>query len=68
MRKREKIQTVPVRDARINIRANNALLEALVELAAEDNRSLSGYVERVLAAHVAEHRAGSSRSGKKTGR
>ena len=35
MGKREKIQTVPVRDARINIRASNDLLEALVELAAE---------------------------------
>jgi predicted HicB family RNase H-like nuclease len=68
MSKREKIQTVPLRNARINIRASNDLLEALVEMAAEDNRSLSGYVERVLAAHVAAHRAGSSRSGKKTSR
>jgi predicted HicB family RNase H-like nuclease len=66
MGKREKIQTVPMRDARINIRASNDLLDALVELAAEDRRSLSAYVEQVLTAHVDARRSGSSRSGKKS--
>lgn len=40
------------RDARLGIRLHAELREALEHLAEEDGRSISQYVERVLAEHV----------------
>jgi hypothetical protein len=68
MVKRDRINTLPARGARINIRAEKNLRDDLARLAKDDGRSLSAYVERVLAAHVETHRTESSRSAKKTGR
>jgi hypothetical protein len=66
MVKRDGIRTLPARGARINIRAEINLRDDLARLAKDDGRSLSAYVERVLAAHVETHRAGSSRSARKS--
>lgn len=68
MVKRNRIKTLPTRGARINIRAEKNLRDNLARLAKDDGRSLSAYVERVLAAHVETNRAESSRSVKKTDR
>ena len=40
------------REPRIGLRLSEDLRAAIVKLAAEDGRSLSNYVSRVLAAHV----------------
>lgn len=40
------------RDARLGVRLHSDLREALERLADEDGRSISQYVERVLAEHV----------------
>ena len=45
-------QRPPLRDSRINIRLNEQLHTKLVELAQEESRSLSSYIERVLDRHV----------------
>lgn len=55
MAKRSRITTLPVRGARINIRVQKDLLDALAQLARSDDRSLSAYAERVLEAHVKAH-------------
>jgi len=52
MAKRIHHQTLESRGARINIRARPALRAALAELARQDGRSLSAYIERVLDEHV----------------
>jgi hypothetical protein len=52
MAKRISHRILESRDARINIRAKPALRAALAELARQDGRSLSAYVERVLDEHV----------------
>jgi predicted HicB family RNase H-like nuclease len=64
MAKRSK-RTLEPRTARINFRATTGLHSALIELAREDGRSLSDYVERVLDEHV-RSRSTRSRSPKKT--
>lgn len=51
-KRKSPIKTVPAREARINIRVQDDLREALVDLARDDRRSLSAYVERVLEDHV----------------
>jgi uncharacterized protein (DUF1778 family) len=60
--------TLPTRDARINIRLQKDLRDALARLAREDGRSLSAYVERALAEHADARRATSSRAGSRTSR
>ena len=60
--------TLPTRDARINIRLQKDLRDALARLAREDGRSLSAYVERALAEHADARGAGSSKAGKRMGR
>ena len=52
MAKRVHRRTLESREARINIRARLALRDALIDLAREDGRSLSAYVERILDDHV----------------
>jgi uncharacterized protein (DUF1778 family) len=65
---KRKVATLPTRDARINIRLQKDLRDALTRLAREDGRSLSAYVERALAEHADARGTGSSRSSRKSGR
>jgi predicted HicB family RNase H-like nuclease len=52
MAKSAKQKRPPLRDSRINIRLSEELHGKLVELAQEEGRSLSSYIERVLDQHV----------------
>ncbi len=49
------------RDARLGVRLHTDLREALEHLAKEDGRSISQYVERVLADHVRQKSGGAGR-------
>ena len=49
------------RDARLGIRLHANLRDALERLAEEDGRSISQYVERVLAEHVRQKGAASGK-------
>jgi predicted HicB family RNase H-like nuclease len=44
-----------VRETSINVRVTNELRAKLEKLAAEADRTLSGYVEKILREHVAQH-------------
>jgi hypothetical protein len=45
-----------IRSESVKVRITPTLKEALLALANDDGRSLAGYIERVLAVHVAEHK------------
>lgn len=55
---------LPPRDARVNVRLNESLRRRLAALAKDDGRSLSSYIERVLADHVENHQKTDGRKGK----
>ena len=46
--------TIMTRETSINVRVTNELRAKLEKLAADDDRTLSGYVEKILREHVAE--------------
>lgn len=48
-----------VRDSRLGIRVSEEVRKGLESLAADDGRTLSSYVERILAEHVRTAGAGS---------
>lgn len=60
----KKQKSPETRDARLGVRLHTDLREALEHLAKEDGRSISQYVERVLAEHVRQKgAAGKQRRG-----
>jgi predicted transcriptional regulator len=50
--------TMMIRETSINVRVANELRAKLEKLAAEDHRTLSSYVEKLLKQHVAERDKG----------
>ena len=53
-----------VRDTSVNVRITAELRAKLEKLAAEDKRSLSGYVVKVLQEHVEQHERDKPKRGR----
>lgn len=55
------------KDAQVVAHVEHSVRDALKELAREDGRKLSAYVERLLIAHIAKKRRGPRKNAKEAG-